>query len=383
MKKLFLVTCLSTVAAFFSYGQAEKENLTKIAVALPNIDNLDISQQIAAKLIQIELLKLEKYQVHDEFDIQEAMNKEERFKEDCFGRNCLMDLGNAAGVDYIVSSSFLGYGGKIVITLKIIEVKTGEIYKNDVREFVDESKQIQRMLEVILREMHDHEVSRAVLERIMFEQKPILSSGVSKLDNSGPRMGYSLLTGNLREFAERPENQGGMDIFPGVSMIGYQFEQQYIGTENFSALAEGLIIASGLEQGRFIPSIILMNGMRFGEKGFEIAVGPGFSLSRYSDGFFDTDGLYGDPGEYWTMRDFNRLYGPYNEYDNPVKEPAYAITRNLDTRGRHWELTPSWVMAFGRTFRAGGINVPVNVFYSSRKNGGMVGLSVGFNVSKN
>ena len=381
MKKLNLIGITFFTSLLFSYTISQERKST-IAVALPNVDNIELSQDIAAKLIQIELLKLDKYQVYDEFDIQEAMNKDERFKDNCFGKNCLMDLGKAVGVDYIVSSSFLGFGGKIVITVKIITVETGEIYKNDVREFVEEKKQIQRMMEVILRQMHEKEVSRAVLDRISYEQQPIVSGGVSKLDNSGPRMGYSMLTGNLRELAKRPESQGGMDIFPGVSMIGYQVEQQYIGTEKFSALGEGIVMVSGLEQGRFIPSLILMNGMRFGEGGWEFAVGPGFSLSRFSDGFFDKEGLYSEPGTYWTQNEFNDLHGPYNIYDNPIKEPAYEISRNLDTRGRHWELTPSWVMAFGKTFRAGGLNVPVNVFYSSRKNGGMVGVSVGFNVMK-
>jgi hypothetical protein len=39
-------------------------------------------------------------------------------------------------------------------------------------------------------------------------------------------------------------------------------------------------------------------------------------------------------------------------------------------------------MAFGRTFRAGALNIPVNIFYSSRGGGGIAGLNVGFNVTK-
>ncbi|MFN6083648.1 MAG: hypothetical protein ACK476_01800, partial [Fluviicola sp.] len=52
-----------------------------------------------------------------------------------------------------------------------------------------------------------------------------------------------------------------------------------------------------------------------------------------------------------------------------------------DTRGRT-SISTMFVIAFGRTFRAGALNIPVNVFYSSRKGGGMAGLSVGFNVLK-
>jgi hypothetical protein len=41
-----------------------------------------------------------------------------------------------------------------------------------------------------------------------------------------------------------------------------------------------------------------------------------------------------------------------------------------------------FIFAVGRTFRAGALNIPVNVFYSSKKGGGMAGVSVGFNVMK-
>jgi hypothetical protein len=49
-------------------------------------------------------------------------------------------------------------------------------------------------------------------------------------------------------------------------MIGYQIEGQYVGTDNFSALVEGIFNISGLEQSNFIPSISLLNGFRFGKK---------------------------------------------------------------------------------------------------------------------
>jgi hypothetical protein len=41
-----------------------------------------------------------------------------------------------------------------------------------------------------------------------------------------------------------------------------------------------------------------------------------------------------------------------------------------------------FVFALGRTFRAGALNIPVNLFYSSQKGGGMTGVNVGFNVQK-
>jgi hypothetical protein len=383
MKKSVVLIVLSLIVGFKPLCQEqEKADKSTIAVALPNVDNIEVSREIIAKLLQIELIKLDLYKVYDEFDIQEGIDSDERFTENCYGKNCLIDLGKAVDVDYIVSASLLGFGGKTVISIKIIEISSGNIVKNDVKEFIEDETKVQRMLQVLIRQMHDIEMHPEVVARIVHDDQPIIKKTVGKISNSGPRIGYSFLTGELKDFAERTEEQGGMDIFPGVSMIGYQLEKQYIGTENFSALGEVLFTVSGLEQGIAIPSITLMNGLRFGKAGWEFAFGPGFGFKRTSQGFYDTQGLYGDRGEYWTEKEYYGT-GHSTNQDGGTVDPAYDITENTDHKGDNWKLNTRWVMAVGRTFRAGGLNIPVNIFYSSMKKSGMVGVSVGFNVFKN
>jgi len=382
MKKCIILITLSLLAGIKTVAQStDQSTKSTIAVALPNVDNIDVSREIIAKLIQIELIKLDVYKVYDEFDIQEGIDSDERFTKDCYGKNCLIDLGKAVDVDYIVSTSLLGFGGKTVISIKIIEIETGNIVKNDVKEFIDDESKVQRMLQVLIRQMHDIEMHPEVVARIVHDDQPIIKKNVGRVNNSGPRIGYSLLTGELKEFAQRPESQGGMDIFPGVSMVGYQLEKQYIGTQNFSALGEMLFTVSGLEQGIAIPSITVMNGLRFGKAGWEFAFGPGFGFKRTSEGFFDTQGVYGERGKYWTAREYYSSSFGTNQ-DGEIIEPAYDVTQNRDHKGDKWSINTRWVMAIGRTFRAGGLNIPVNIFYSSMKKSGMVGVSVGFNVVK-
>lgn len=358
---------------------AQEQTKASIAVAFPHLENFDVSKEIVAKLIQIELIKLDEYRVFDEFDMKEATDSDERFLTDCYGKNCLIDLGAQLGAEYIVSSSILVYGGKSVITMKFIEVKTGEIYKSDVREFIEDNKEVQRMMRLMVREMHGIKVHTEDLARIKYDDQPIIKNNVGRVNNNGPRVGYSFFTGDLAEFASRPEDQGGLDIFPSATLIGYQLEKQYIGTENFSALGEVLLMVSGLEKGHALPSLTLMNGFRFGKAGWEIAFGPGFGLKKVSDGFFDTEGIYGNAGDYWSMSEFRNSSHYSYELNN---QPGYDISEHLDNNGST-KLNTRWVMAFGRTFRAGGLNIPINIFYSSMKNASMIGMSVGFNVVKN
>lgn len=382
MKKSIVLLFICLGIGFQAFNQ-EKEQGQKstIAVALPNIDNIEVSREIIAKLIQIELIKLDIYKVYDEFDIQEGIDSDERFTKDCYGKNCLIDLGKAVDVDYIVSTSLLGFGGKTVISIKIIDIASGQIVKNDVKEFIDDTDKVQRMLQVLIRQMHNIEMHPEVVARIVHDEQPIIKKNVNRINNSGPRVGYSLLTGELKDFAQRPESQGGLDIYPGVSMIGYQVEKQYIGTENFSALGEMMFTVSGLEQGIAIPSITFLNGLRFGKAGWEFAFGPGIGIKRMSKGFYDSQGLYGEQGKYWSEREFDDSHFSQTDPETGVTtEPQYDITKNPDNRGKYFSLNTRWVMAIGRTFRAGGLNIPVNIFYSSMKNSGMIGLSVGFNV---
>ena len=394
MKKLALNVAMVFGCAIIGFSQSKPT----IAVANPSVNELYITPIIASKLIQLELIKLNIYSVYDEFDMEDAYEKDPKFENNCLSKSCLAQLGTELDVNYMLLGSFDALGNKIVIKLKIIDVKNGTIYKLGIREFDNQEVELQRMTEILLKEIHGIEVDKETNERLMFQNEPITSTNVGKVRNSGPRVGYGLMTGTFHEFATRPEDQGGLDIFPGVSMIGYQFEAQYVGTENFSALVEGIANISGLEQGQFIPTFTLMNGFRFGKSGWEFAFGPGIGFKKVSKGFFDTEGRFGDKGDYISSNDWNEYTD--KEYNNIEAYPEYfsngffeapdpeAFYKEYNLDSKHADkrgetvVSTSFLFAFGRTFRSGALNIPVNVFYSSKKGGGLVGINVGFNVMK-
>lgn len=372
-----------------------QDNMPTLAVANPNVNSLESKPAIVAKMIRLELIKMNKYKVYDEFDMADVLKANEEFRVECYGQNCLVKLGKELNVDYVLCGSFDGLGNKIALTLKIVDVKNHTIFKSAVKEFDNQEVELQRMIEILLKEMHGVEVQKEINDRLAFKNELITSNNVGKINNSGPRVGYAFLVGSMNEFATRPESQGGLDIFPGISMIGYQVEGQYVGTENFSALVEGIFNVSGLEQGQFIPSITVMNGFRFGKSGWEFAFGPGFSLKQTSRGFFDTDNQFSSNQQYFSESDWyeyaNREYAndPQFSPDGYFVSPTpndfnskYNFDKRYgDTRG-DLKLNTMFVFAFGRTFRAGALNIPVNLFYSSQKGGGMAGVNVGFNVQK-
>ncbi|MDB4324487.1 hypothetical protein N9963_03720 [Crocinitomicaceae bacterium] len=367
-----------------------------IAVANPNIVGLKTTTTIAAKLLRLELIKMDNYFVYDEFDMEDIYKLDSSYRNNCLSKSCLVRMGKSLGVDYMITGSFDELGNKIVLSLKVIDVKNASIFKTRVQEFDNQPLELQRMVEITLKEMHAIEVQQEIVDRLQFKNEVITSNNLGRIKNNGPRVGYGILTGSLTEFATRSVSQGGLGIFPAVSMIGYQLEAQYVGTENFSGLVEGIINVSGLEQGQFIPTITVMNGFRFGKAGWEFAFGPGFGLKSESYGFFDTNGSFGDVGSYISQNDWQGyadktyndidlypeffLNGYYTRPDVSEVNPDYNLNeKHADKRGKV-SISTSFVFGFGRTFRAGALNMPVNIFYSSKKGGGLLGINIGFNV---
>lgn len=374
MKKTLLLITASLIGMM---SQAQTEKMPTIAVANPNVNGLALKSESVAKMMRLETIKLKKYNVYDEFDMADVLKAKEEFRTNCFGQNCLIKLGTELKVDYIMCGSIDGLGNKIALTIIIVDVKNQTLYKSAVKEFDNQETEIQRMLEIVLYEMHGFTVDKVTADRLTFKNEPITSNNIGKINNSGPRIGGAALVGSLDEFARRPTSQGGLDIAPFVSMIGYQFEGQYVGTENFSALVEGIVNVSGLEQSKFLPSFTLLNGFRFGKSGWEFAFGPRLSVKHTSKGFFDTEHLYSVGDKYFSESD----WGQYS-LNNPVTlDERYTFEENLDMRGST-KLSTSFVIALGRTFQQGSLNIPVNLFYTSQKGGGFAGINVGFNVQK-
>jgi len=246
MKTKKLQSIFLLVAIFFS-GAANyfAQQSSTIAVANPNVNALTVKPESVAKMMRLELIKINKYKVYDEFDMNEVIKSKEEYKVGCYGQSCLSKLGEELKVDYVMSGSIDGLGNKIVVTVKIIDVRAQSLYKSSVREFDNQELEIQRMIEIVLAEMHGLTVDKVLSDRLAFKNEVITSNNVGKINNSGPRIGGAVLTGDVAEFATRSTQYGGLGIQPFTSMIGYQIEGQYVGTENFSALVEGIINVTG------------------------------------------------------------------------------------------------------------------------------------------
>ena len=74
MKTKKLQSIYILVAIFFS-GMASyfAQQSNTIAVANPNVNSLTIKPESVAKMMRLELIKINKYKVYDEFDMNEVI----------------------------------------------------------------------------------------------------------------------------------------------------------------------------------------------------------------------------------------------------------------------------------------------------------------------
>jgi len=354
---------------------------SKETVAVLSIDTKGIIQDAEAMgyLVRLELEKTKMYIVMDKYDIADVVEKDGIDINTCFGKNCLVDAGKKLKADKMLTGRVERFGEKIVITLRLIDVKTGTVEKSDATEYLNLQPEIQKMVELSVKNLLGIE-NDPILVNLLVDYDTPIASPKTTLKLSGPRMGVSMVTGLAAKRLAAPKNEGGYGMFPVNVQFGYQLEQQYLSAGNFQALIEVIGLIGGLESGQILPSISFLNGFRDNKSGIEFAFGPVIRVVQtanvYKANHEGGDGAWhveddwkGDPNNWIGGDEFN------------VKENPNKVTELPDSRGKH-KMSAGIVIAAGKTFRSGYLNIPVNLYVVPKQNATVYGLSIGFNVNK-
>lgn len=352
----------------------------KATIAVLNIDSKGIVQDASAMsyLVRLELEKTGVYSVMDKYDVADFVKKSGIDLANCYGKNCVVNAGELLGADKMITGSAERFGEKIVITLRLIDVKSKTVEKADATEYLNIQPEIQKMVEISVKKLVGIAPDQNMVNLLIDYDVPIQSPKTT-LKLNGPRMGASYTLGDAGKRLQAGKEQGGYNMFPVTSQIGWQQEYQYLSAGNFQALVEGVVMIGGLESGQFIPSFTFLNGFRGSKNGWEFAFGPTFRFVQKANGYFDQYGNWNLKSS-WKPDSTNNFQEKPGYYDNDEYH-AYKIESQLDNRGSV-QLSTGLLIAVGKTFKSGYLNIPVNVYVSPRKEGTIVGASFGFNVSK-
>ena len=370
MKKYIKSFCVIFIAIISKSISAQLQTAAVVSVYT---QGAKISPDMAESVLRVVATKTEQFNIIDKLDLQEIIQDNEIDVSNCFGKKCLLKVGKAAKVNKVITGSIESLGKKIVVTVKILNMQNEEYDKVAVEEFINLDSEIQSMVQIVVNKALGIENNPEILNSLVYYNQPP-EAPITYLKNNGPRMGLSYVIGNTAKILSAPENQGGWGFNSPVvlSQIGYQFEGSYLSAGNFQALIEGLIFINGIEKEMFSPSFALLNGFRSSKNGWEFGFGPTFRLTQQAEGYYLGDTIGGD--EYDVIEDWVKA----SSWDTPS---GYTNTLRTDKRGVV-RFKTGWVWAIGKTFHSGYLNIPVNLFYSSGREGGYIGLSMGFNIAK-
>jgi hypothetical protein len=341
---------------------------TKKTVGVLNIysTGTGISDDQMGNLVRSEIEKLDTFAVIDRFDM-DYMIKQKKLNVSCNSKLCLIEIGKIINADKMFSGSVELIGQQIVVTMRLIDIKTEAVEKTQVNEYLNLPTEVKNMLNISISEMFNKKVDvtlKTKLTKKFAYDNSINNPKVNRLNCSGPRMGATLFTDKAAKIICDPKSKGGFDGYPAMFQFGYQLEQQYLNEGNFQALFEFVPMLTGLDQGLCIPSFTLMNGLRNNKNGWEFAFGPTIIATKMADGYYSD-------GE-WHLK---------SEWKNDsLANPNFIVSR-VDSRGE-MKITSGFVFAFGKTIKSGNLNIPINAYVIPNKDGIRFGLSFGYN-SKN
>ena len=385
-KKVFLLFFVFLLVLSKGYTQKSKPVITVFNVDTKGV-NLDPQQM--GNITRIELEKLDSFDVTDKYDVAYLIEKNKLNVSNCYGKVCLLEAGNVINSDYMLTGSVELYGEVIIATFRLLNVKTASVEKTSVTEFLNLPLEIQSMVRVCVRSMFGFKNDELLLTKLTqkFDYDNILNNpNKDRLNLRGPRFGVVVALGTIADRLSDPSYNGGYNVVPIFFQFGYQFEAQYLNAGNYQALFEFIPLITGTDQQQFIPSLTILNGFRNNISGFEIAVGPSFGVSRYADDIrVWNDGV-------------NTIYIKESQFGSPTAEhPVYnrpftlaerteiqslSKQRFLDSRG-NTEITSAIVLAFGKSFKSGKMNIPMNLYFTiPSKEGFRVGFSMGYNAKR-
>ena len=228
---------------------ANAQGTTKPTCIVLNVDaqGIQMDAKQMGNLVRMELDKLKMYEVVDRYDVAYLVEKNDLKIDNCFGKICLLEIGNQLDVQYMFTGSVERFGEVIIMTMRLIDVEKGIISKTQVMEFQNYPKEIQSMTTICMKKLFGIEVNseleRHLTRKYDFENA-INNPDVQQLNLSGPRMGLTILTGESASIIQASPQDGGYDSYPFFTSFGYQFEIQYLNEGNFQALFEFLPLIS-------------------------------------------------------------------------------------------------------------------------------------------
>lgn len=366
MRSFIQSTLLCTALAFGAAANAQTESKKTLAVLDFDVRNYPVDAQQLIDKATIELIRINKFEIIDKYDIEYISKRDKVDLKGCYSKICLEDIGKRLKCDFLLTGSYDVLGDRVAVTVRLYDVAKGSFTESASRVYLNIPQQNLTMMEVAVKDLLAVPNDENLIKKLTISEEyesALNNPETAVINNNGPRLGVTGVFGPSQKILMADPKKGGFGYsLPALTSFGYQFEQVFVNSGDFQALFEFIPLIAGLEYGRLIPSANVLMGMRNSRTGWEFAVGPNFTTTVTAVGYVSGDDfiLKGSQG-----------YNPSGKDE---------ITR-LDSRG-DVGISTGLVLGFGKTFKSGKMNFPVNLFVVTpgRGDSWRIGTSVGFNI---
>ena len=151
--QIFKIVLRVILIGAFQFATAQNTTKPKLAVLSIDYRETAVTPSLLGNYLRTEVSKIDTYEVMDRYD-QLYLSKTKNISlEDCYGKLCLVEVGKSLGVDKMMTGLIDPYGETIVVTLNLIDVKTGVIEKTFVKEFLNLNKEFPNIIAIAVNDM--------------------------------------------------------------------------------------------------------------------------------------------------------------------------------------------------------------------------------------
>ena len=361
MRTLIRASLIAALCAFGGTAHAQSEPKKTLAVLDFDVRNYPVDGQQLIDKATIELIRINKFEIVDKYDIEYISKRDQVDLKGCYSKICLEDIGKRLKCDFLLTGSYDVLGDRVAVTVRLYDVAKGSFAESASRVYLNIPQQNLTMMEVAIKDLLAVANDENLIKKLTISEEyesALNNPETAVINNNGPRLGITAVAGSSTKILMADPKTGGFGYsLPALTSFGYQFEQVFVNSGDFQALFEFIPLIAGLEYGRLIPSANVLMGMRNSRTGWEFAVGPNFTTTVTAEGYME--------GEDFIIS----------------SDPNRDLITRLDSRG-DLAVSTGLVLGFGKTFKSGKMNFPVNLFVVTpgRGDSWRIGTSVGFNI---
>lgn len=130
---------------------AQNEKIQRITAINFDSKGLDITMASLTSLVIFELEETKLYDVLDKYEVAKTMKENNIDQNIPYGKTDLIRIGGILKADMIISGSAEKFGNKIIVSIRLINVKEGRVETVNVMEFNDKEEYILEMIQVSIR----------------------------------------------------------------------------------------------------------------------------------------------------------------------------------------------------------------------------------------